>query len=73
LKISARRIFKQAEDSACRRGEGIFCPDSAVTELIDTPGVYVVDDGSEMLLLDALVTLAFDFVNHQVRQQSKWS
>jgi hypothetical protein len=51
--------------------EDIFCPDSAVTELIDTPGVYQVDDGADMLLLDEVVTLAFDFVNHQVRQQLK--
>jgi hypothetical protein len=46
--------------------EDTFCPDSAVLELVDTPGVYIVDEEAEIILLDEFVSLAFDFVNSKV-------
>jgi hypothetical protein len=53
--------------------EDTFCPNSAVTQLPDAPGVFVVDEEAEVLLLDEVVSLAFDFVKCQVWQQLKRS
>jgi hypothetical protein len=44
-----------------------FCPQSYVVEQEDAPGIYTIDEEGEMLLLDDVVSLAFDFVNAKVR------
>jgi ribosomal protein L36 len=47
LCISTEDVVKQKIQRAGVR-EDTFCPDSAVMELLDTPGVYVVDEHADM-------------------------
>jgi hypothetical protein len=46
--------------------QDLFFPQSSIVEQEDAPGIYTIDEEAEMLLMDDVVSLAFDFVNAKV-------